>query len=89
MNLSPTLSPPEVAKRLGVKPEKVINWILSGRLRAINVSNGTRPRYRIDLQNLADFERSLSVVTAPKRQRRRKKDDDGVHDFCAEWKTQQ
>ena len=40
-------SPPQRAKQLGIDPEKVIGWIESGQLVAVNVSNGTRPRWRI------------------------------------------
>jgi hypothetical protein len=44
-----------VARRLRVKAEKVVAWIRSGQLRALNVSNGTRPRFRIDPADLAVF----------------------------------
>jgi excisionase family DNA binding protein len=42
------LTPPQVAKRLGVTPETVIGWIKTGQLKASNIGNGkARPRYRI------------------------------------------
>lgn len=49
------LTPPEVAKRLGVKPATVVSWIKSGQLKASNLSKGVRPRYRVQPDDLADF----------------------------------
>ena len=45
-----TLTTRQVAVHLGVCADKVLNWIRSGELRAIDVANrgSTRPRYRID-----------------------------------------
>jgi len=58
------LTPPEVAERLGVAPEKVVAWIRKGELRAINVANRgcVRPRYSISPEALEDFENSRLVV---------------------------
>lgn len=51
------LSPPQYAKRLGVSSDKILIWIRSGELRAIDVSNGNeRPRYLIDLADIVAFE---------------------------------
>ena len=70
--LPPTYSPPAIAKRLGCKPEKILGWIRSGRLRAMNTSAGSkRPRYRITAEALAQFEQSL-LVAPPKRPARRR-----------------
>lgn len=76
-------SPPQLAKRLGIDPGKVLAWIYSGQLRAVNVATnlGGRPRWRIAM---GDFEAFLlqrqSPAVAPKpRNRRRKKD--GVTEF--------
>lgn len=49
------LTPPDVAKRLGVKPATVIGWIKSGQLKASNLSKGARPRYRVQPDDLAEF----------------------------------
>jgi excisionase family DNA binding protein len=38
------LTPSEVARRLGCNYDKIRTWIASGELRAVNLSNGTRPR---------------------------------------------
>ena len=70
------LSPPEVARRLGVSHEKILTWIRYGELAAIEVSTrrGGRPRYRIDIADLAVFEQRRSVAGAteggPRRRRR-------------------
>ena len=78
------LTPPKVAKRYGISPEKVVHWILTGELRAINVAtnpNGLRPRYRIDEADLEDFERRRAVSgPAPKPTRRRQKPE-GVTEY--------
>lgn len=69
------LTPPEVAKLFGVEPGKVIAWIRSGELRAIDgaTRRGQRPRFLIDVDDLAAFERSRAVVppSAPAPRRRR------------------
>ena len=46
---SESLTPPQVAKRLGVNPDKVLHWIRKGELHAVNVTvkPGGRPKYRI------------------------------------------
>lgn len=78
------LSPPEVATRFGVNSDKVLAWIRSGELRAIDVSSQPgigRPRYRVDLCDLAAFESGRQVVVAPKTTRRRRKDPDVIEFF--------
>jgi len=51
------LTVPEVAKFLRVRPEKVLSWIRSGRLRGYNVAEKEtgRPRYRVNPENLEAF----------------------------------
>jgi hypothetical protein len=69
------LTPPQVARRHGVSPDKVLGWIHSGELRAINVAarRGGRPRWRIDPADLVVFEQARSAVpraaARPKRRR--------------------
>lgn len=66
------LTPPQIAARLRVKPHKVLAWIGSGRLRALNISAGSeRPRYRIHEADLEVFLDSLAVNVAPAQTRRR------------------
>jgi hypothetical protein len=57
------VSPPELAARWGVSPDKVLGWIRSGELRAINVARNrhTRPRYLIDQADIVAFELSRQV----------------------------
>ncbi len=68
------ITPPEVARLWGIRPSKVLAWIRSGELRAIDASERPgvgRPRYRIDLADLADFERRRAVRKPEPPQRRR------------------
>jgi hypothetical protein len=72
---APALTPPEVARRYGVDPSKVIGWIKAGELRAIDVAQrrGGRPRYRILPADLAAFEaRRAAGVTCKLTTRRRR-----------------
>ena len=58
------LTPPQLASRLGVGTEKVLSWIRSGELRAMNAAtkpNG-RPRYLIDIEDLRAFENRRAVT---------------------------
>jgi hypothetical protein len=58
------ISPPALAQRWGCGPSKVINLIRRGELRAINLATDphSRPRYMIDLADVAAFEQSRQVV---------------------------
>lgn len=58
------LTPPQYAEQLGVNPAKVIGWIRSGALLAIDVGNASRPRYLIDADDIDTFERSRAVTPA-------------------------
>jgi excisionase family DNA binding protein len=58
-----TLSVGEVAKCLGVRREKVLKWIHSGAIRAINTATGARPRYRVSRADLKEF----TTIEKPKR----------------------
>ena len=57
------LTPPRLAKLWGVDPAKIHQWIRSGELRAIDVSStrGGRPRYLIDVADVAAFEAGREV----------------------------
>lgn len=69
------LTPPEVAKQLGVSEEKVRAWILAGELRAMNAATkcSGRPSYKIEVQDLLDFEQRRQVVAGDHRPIRRQK----------------
>lgn len=58
------LTPPEVAARFRVKVTTIREWIIGGRLKALNVSKQGRPKYRIRPVDLEAFERSLEVQPA-------------------------
>lgn len=70
------ITPPQLACQYGVSREKIIAWIESGELRAINLSTrpSDQPRWAIDLDDLAEFERRRQAVPPtpkPQRQKRR------------------
>jgi hypothetical protein len=69
------LTPPQIAARLAVKPEKILGWIRSGELSAVNVAKNVdgRPRWRVDPAELDKFLIRRSATPAPKVTRRRKK----------------
>jgi hypothetical protein len=78
------LTPPQVAARLRVNVHKVLTWINSGRLRALNISTGhERPRYRIAECDLLVFLDSLAVNPAPAQTRRRRQKDMDVIEFIS------
>lgn len=67
------ISPPELAARWGIDAHKVLSWIRSGEFRAIDVSTrrGSRPRFLIDLSDIAVFEQRRVVQPPTPRRRRR------------------
>jgi len=69
------ITPPQLARRYGCKPTKVLGWIQSGELRAIDAATvrGGRPRYLIDEKDIEAFEVARAVTPPrPIVQRRRK-----------------
>lgn len=72
------ITPNQLAKTLGIKADKVLAWIRSGQLVAINVAenpNGQRPRWRIDQDEVTRFLKSRQTKpteTAKAIRRRRK-----------------
>jgi hypothetical protein len=71
------LTPPEIAARYGISPDKVLRWIKEGELAAINAATrpGGRPRFLIDEAYLAAFEKRRAAIPAPKLRRSRGKDE--------------
>ena len=70
-------TPPQAARLLGVKSDKILAWIHSGELVAANLAtnhNGERPRWRISEDDLGRFllRRRHTAVPAPEPRRRRK-----------------
>lgn len=76
-------TPPEVRALLGVAHDKVLGWIHSGELRAVDLSTtrGQRPRWRISQQALEDFLSRRAASPAPKPRRRRRQHNAGVTEF--------
>jgi hypothetical protein len=66
-------TPPQVARQLAVDPAKVVGWCKSGKLVAVNVSDGIRPRFRISPEALADFLRRRQATPPIKQAPRRNK----------------
>jgi hypothetical protein len=58
------LTVPIVARMLGVADRKVLGWIRAGELRAVNLARTPhgRPRYAVDVDDLAAFERARAVI---------------------------
>ncbi|MHC4402141.1 MAG: helix-turn-helix domain-containing protein [Planctomycetota bacterium] len=56
------LTPPEIAQRLRVRRDTVYGWIRAGKLRAVNVSEGTRPNWRVDERDLERFLESRTTT---------------------------
>jgi hypothetical protein len=58
------MNPGMIATRYGISPDKVLAWIHSGELRAINIAKtrASRPRWVISTDDLAAFERSRECV---------------------------
>ena len=80
------LTPPELAARLGVKADKVVAWIRSGELRALNAATkpGGRPRWLIDEADVAAFEARRAAQPVPRctgRTPRRRPAEAGVIEF--------
>ncbi len=68
------LTPPQVAEQLAVDPAKVLTWIRSGALAAVNVGEGPlRPRFRVSPEALSDFLRRRQTTPPTPRPRRRRR----------------
>lgn len=81
------LTPPQVAKRLGIEASKVRAWIESKRLRAVNIAEndgiGRRPRWRVRLSDLEEFLAAREAAPAKPVDRRRKKKHGRVIEFIS------
>ena len=80
---SEMLTPPKVAKQLGVSPDKILDWIRKGELNATNVAaaGACRPRYRISPEDLAKFQKTRQNVKPPPTPPRRRRKDPNVIEF--------
>lgn len=71
------VTPPELAKVLGVAPEKVLRFIRAGHLAAVNLATpgrNQRPRYSISPEAVQDFLRRRTVGPPLKPTTRRRKE---------------
>ena len=77
------LTPPTIARRLGVKSATVSGWIVSGQLRGVNLAAAgcSRPRFKVDPADLAIFLNRRAAGTQPKVTRRRRKDEGVIQYF--------
>ena len=66
------LTPPELAKQLRVTPERVRAWIERGELRAVNVGDRSRARWRISADAVIAFEQGRAAIPAVKPTRKRR-----------------
>lgn len=74
MPTSRAITPPALSKQLVVHVSKILGWIRSGELRAVNLGNGSRPRWRILPDDLEQFlARRAAQPTTPVRRAKRKK----------------
>jgi excisionase family DNA binding protein len=69
-------TPPEIAKWLRIRESKVGEYIRAGKLAAIDIGTGKRPRYRIARTALDDFLAAQAVPTECKPPARRQRRDD-------------
>lgn len=58
------LTPPAIARLLGISQDKVLGWIRSGELRAVDVADraSRAPRYRIAREWLDELLRDRAVT---------------------------
>jgi hypothetical protein len=78
------LFPREIAERNRVDVQRVLSWIHSGDLRALDLSSrrGGRPRWAVRLSDLIEFEQSRLFQPAPTQTpRRRRRTDSAITEY--------
>jgi len=73
MDKAKYLTPPQVARQLGTDCNRVLLWIRSGALKAFNLSEGNRARWKIspaDLETFLESKSNRATAEPPKRARR-------------------
>ena len=78
------LTPPQIARLWGVSNEKILAFIRSGQLRAVNGAlpgRKQRPRWLVDVDDLRAFEESRANRPAPDKPapRRRQTESEGPY----------
>jgi excisionase family DNA binding protein len=78
-----TLTPAEIARRLRISADKVLGWIHSGELTAINVAQNPsgRPRFRVDVADYVEFQNRRQVRPQGPVSKRPRKQRADVHEF--------
>jgi len=71
------MTPREIAKLLRVSPDKALGWIRRGKLKAVNVSDSFRPRFRVSREDLDVFLKAREVQPPPPRQKRKPQPPEG------------
>jgi len=66
MDQSRFLTPPEVAKILGVSADHVVEYINRRELKAVNTSLRDRPRWKVSEANLEEFIQKRSNIELSK-----------------------
>lgn len=66
MEQSRFLTPPEVAKILGVSADHVVEYINRRELKAVNTSLRDRPRWKVSEANLEEFIQNRSNIELSK-----------------------
>lgn len=77
------VTPPELARRWGVKPDKVLGWIRSGELAAINLAENPagRPRYLIEESAIEAFASRRASQSTPATAKRPRRQTSSVTEF--------
>lgn len=79
------LTPPQIARHRQLRVGKVLTWIRSGELLAVNCAErqGGRPRWRVSADALAAFDqaRSNRAAIPCKSRRSRSRKDPGVTEY--------
>ena len=75
MSEKTTLTPPQLARKWGVHPAKILALISTGQLRAWNCAVDPKggPRWRIGLDEVERFIQSRTKQPPPPKQRRRRR----------------
>ena len=70
-----TLTPPEAAKQLGVSDEKILHWIHTGELAAVNLVKdiNDKARFKIRVTALEDFLKLRAVIPPHAKKKRRRR----------------
>jgi hypothetical protein len=77
------LTPPALARLWGISADKILRWIAAGELRATNAATSAkgRPRWLIDMADLAEFEARRAAQPKAAAPRRRKSSADIIEFF--------